>query len=160
MFSCGGCLKKGCDTDRCCPPFLSECIEKKNINSESSADTLQARKSMSNTCRVSIWVLVADMRHMRFFTKACNGIEAFGEIAPEVQAQEFRQEDVTSWLETEARKNTFDRLVLVADEQTLTYLHQVLSQRVQSRVVADVTRALAHLPENLLQAELRKIVWF
>lgn len=68
--------------------------------------------------------------------------------------------ELALWLDAEARKNAFDRLVLAAAPRTLGDLRQVLTQPVQTRIAAEVDKDLTKMNERELHAELERIVWF
>ncbi|MBI3440210.1 MAG: host attachment protein [Proteobacteria bacterium] len=68
--------------------------------------------------------------------------------------------EISAWLDAEAGKETFDRLVLIASPHMLGELRKTISQHVYARIVAELNKDLTKMSEAALRAELGKILWF
>lgn len=68
--------------------------------------------------------------------------------------------DIAAWLDAEAGKESFDRLVLVASPHMLGELRKTISQHVYARIVAELNKDLTKMGDAELRIELGKILWF
>ena len=68
--------------------------------------------------------------------------------------------DIATWLDTEATRDSFDRLVLVAAPHMLGELRKTISRPVYVRIMAEINKDLTKMDKAALQTELKKILWF
>lgn len=68
--------------------------------------------------------------------------------------------DIAEWLDKAVEAGAFDRLVLVAEPRMLGDLREVLSEKVEKRLAAEVDKNLTKLDEKALYAALEDILWF
>lgn len=141
-----------------------------------------------------IWVMVADRRTARIFSKRGDDISLTAEITPEIRKEskiadknigrvassgrgavrhkyephmnESHKEElafvhkIAAFFDTEAGKDSFDRLVLVAPPHVLGELRKTVSQQVYARIIAEVNKDLTKMNDTKLRHELEKVLWF
>jgi protein required for attachment to host cells len=125
-----------------------------------------------------IWILIADAHTAKIFKRDGEKLEAIAGMQPTFphssdlkdKAEPYTRNDhrnekefsseIALWLDNALRSNSYDRLVLVAAPRMLGHLRHAIGHNVQDRIVAQVDKDLTKMPENDLQAELTKIVWF
>jgi|GEM_PF-744133 len=64
------------------------------------------------------------------------------------------------WLDEAQKEDAFDRIALVAAPKTLGDLMPLLSEAVQARLLAQLDKNLAILPDSKIREHLAKIIWF
>ena len=120
-----------------------------------------------------ILIVVADERIARVFKKLHDHLELIGEAFPthghhklgthqkpsHNDAMNFSH-DLSSWLEEEAKADSFDHLVLVAAPKTLGALRPRLHKSIQDRITAEISKELTKMNKKELEEELKEIVWF
>ncbi len=72
-------------------------------------------------------------------------------------AQKFSRE-IASYLDSEAQKNAYNSLALVAEPQFLGELHKALGQAASSKVTKTLTKDLANVGEHQMAASLSDIL--
>lgn len=129
-----------------------------------------------------IWVLVTDGRKASVFSKCRNGSYLVEAIQQGRAIQDSKQmavsgrnlvrrrllprkemslaHDISAWLDEEALKGSFDRLILVAASAILDELRHVLSQQVYAHIIAEINKDLSKMGDAELREELDKILWF
>ena len=129
-----------------------------------------------------IWVMVADRRIMRIFSKKGDSISLLAEVRPQRQEElkmanagsgrkafwlheSYKEEaafthEIAAWLDAEAGKESFDRLVLAAPPHMLGELRQMMKRPVCTRIIAEIHKDLTKMKEAELRRELGKILWF
>ncbi len=123
-----------------------------------------------------IWIIIADKKVAKIFSKAGDSLEMIGEAFPSDDGEEqieyepsmspvrrkaFRfAHEIAAFLDKAVQKDAFDRLIFVAPPQTLQDLRNCLGRPVFSRLMAEVNKDLAKLKKNELQEGLENIIWF
>jgi len=98
--------------------------------------------------------IVSD-RPGRAFDSAGQGRHAMeSEVDPRRQETLAFVREVAALLEARAKRNEFDRLVLVAPPRTLGDLREALDKTVKSRVAAEIAKDLVALKPDELRARL------
>lgn len=64
------------------------------------------------------------------------------------------------WLSEAEKEKTFDRLAIIAAPRALGYLRKSLDKRVHDRVIAELDKDLAGLPDHEIRMYLEKLIWF
>lgn len=67
---------------------------------------------------------------------------------------------LAQWLGQAEQEGVFDRLAIIAAPRTLGHLRKCLSKKVHDRVMAEIDRDLAALPDHQIRERLADIVWF
>jgi len=67
---------------------------------------------------------------------------------------------LAEWLDAAAEEDAFNRLVLIAAPRTLGELRPCLSEKVHDRILTELNKDLAGLPDHKIRAHLAKIAWF
>ena len=68
--------------------------------------------------------------------------------------------EIAVWLDAEAGKGSFDRLVLAAAPHMLGELRKTIKRAVYTRIIAEIHKDLTKMKDAELQCELEKILWF
>ena len=162
MSACAGCTTRGgCGGVAFAP--LSILVQKKEKTTRTEPHAPVKLRvydggSAPSARKTSIWILVADEKTARVFMKHRCSPDTFGEITPDTGGSKLAE--ISGWLDTAVHNDAFDRLVLIATPKASGHLRTLLSHAVQSRLIAEVSKDLMALPEEALQQELKKIVWF
>lgn len=67
---------------------------------------------------------------------------------------------LATWLDEAQKEDAFDRLLLIAAPKTLGELRPLLSEGVQMRLIAQLDKDLAGMPDHKIREHLAKIIQF
>jgi protein required for attachment to host cells len=123
-----------------------------------------------------LWAVVSDGRNARVYRKEDDGNLALLDRITSTRSHHQRHnpphiedihpddaafiKDVGKWLHDFSEGDAFDKFVLVASPKMLPHFRNTFSPAVQSRMMAEVGKDIAHLEDKEVCKELCDIMWF